>query len=151
MTCSLSFALTLLSLFLSRHGSTLPTRWTLLCRGADPLHLDSTCQRCIGDANGDARLLVRAPNLQVEVSRRRARGRFNRSTRFYAERERGRDVARIVFAVDGNAVLFNRARINNWQQAHVDFRTVASASYACVVRATRGAQSRANRARDWLD
>jgi len=40
----------------------------------------------------------------------------------------GRDVAKLyVFVVDSNAVLFNRARINNWQQAHVEFRTAASA------------------------
>lgn len=35
-------------------------------------------------------------------------------------------VIRIVFVVDSNAVLFNRVRINNWQQAHVDSCTTAN-------------------------
>jgi hypothetical protein len=52
-------------------------------------------------------------------------------------------VARIVFVVDGNAVLFNRARINNWQQAHVDFRTAASGSCASAMRAHAWLRNRA--------
>jgi len=140
VTYSLSLSLSLfflLSLFLSRHGSTLPTRWTLLCRGADPLHLDSTCQRYLDDAN--ARPLARSPTKSPDTGCLETRTRTTFiGRRFYAERERDRDVARIVFVVDGNAVLFNRARINNWQQAHVDFRTVANASYASVIRTTRG-------------
>lgn len=52
---------------------------------------------------------------------RRTRYRNNLSPRFYKC-----CVIRIVFVVDSNAVLFNRVRINNWQQAHVDSCTTAN-------------------------
>lgn len=46
----------------------------------------------------------------------------------------------IVFLVDSNAVLFKRARINNWQQPHVDFRTTANVVYGAI--AVRNVMSR---------
>jgi len=49
---------------------------------------------------------------------------FSRRTQTRTRPRRGENC---FVLVDGNAVLFNRVRINNWQQAHVDFRTAARA------------------------
>lgn len=123
---------TLLTLSLSLSES----RW-MLPRN-DHLHFGHTCrwtcQRSCRRASVNATCAPRRTPLSWHASREsrvhEKSTRDNALTFFYAVRERGREVATIVFAVDGNAVLFNRARINNWQQAHVDFRTAASASRA---------------------
>lgn len=103
-------------------------------RRAAPRHV--TSRRATDGTESCRPLSRRAPvrsGVQVDslTGRVTTVGRSLRRPRcFYVLRgnaEHGRDVASLVFEVDSNAVLFNHARINNWQQAHVEFRTAASA------------------------
>lgn len=149
MTCSLSFPL--FSFFFSAAdplNAMNDDRCCCCCCGGTlyilTVRSQRTCQRSrrISDDATCALLAVVHRVLRVQAGVVHETFVEPSRQRFYAvrERERGRDVARIVFVVDGNAVLFNRARINNWQQAHVDFRTAANVSCASAAQCglTRG-------------